>query len=138
MIKDKNPLQEIRKQWDGVLALRQRIQRNLFAGVVGGGTFSHFAADCAYNLPFLHACSVLNEALRQMSDEGVFTSTKHTLGALAKSAQHQVSWVNYGEVTKMVKERNALAHRAALLPRGDCWDYLDVIEAELRSWSIIK
>ena len=49
-----------------------------------------------------------------------------------------VSWVNYSAVTKMVEKRNDLAHRAALLPRGDCWDYLDVIEAELRSWSIIK
>ena len=138
MIKDKNALQEIRKQWDGVLALRQRIKRNLFAGAARGGTFSHFAADCAYNLPFLHACSVLNDALRQMCEEGVFTSTKHTLGALTKSAQNQVSWVNYSAVKKMVTERNSLAHRAVILPRGDCWDYLDVIEAELRSWSIIK
>ncbi len=138
MIKDKNALQEIRQQWDGVVALRQKIHRNLFASVGFGGGFSHFTADCAHNLPFLHACSVLNEALRQMRDEGVFNSTKHTLGALAKSAQHQVSWVNYAEVTKMVEARNGLAHRAVLLPRGDCWNYLDVIEAELRSWSIIK
>ncbi len=138
MIKDKDVLQEIRKQWDGVVALRRRIQVNLLASFSFGGTFSHFTADCAHNLPFLHACSVLNEALRQMRDEGVFTSTKHTLGAFAKSAQHQVSWVNYAEVTKMVGERNGLAHRAALLPRVDCWGYLEVIEAELRSWSIIK
>ena len=138
MIKDENALQEIRKQWDGVLALRQKIQRNLFGSVAGRGTFSHFVADCAHNLPFLHACSVLNEALEQMRDEGVFTGTGRTLGTLVELAQNQVSWVNYSAVTKMVEKRNDLAHRAALLPRGDCWDYLDVIEAELRSWSIIK
>ena len=138
MIKDKNALQKIRAQWDGVLALRQKIQRNLFGSVAGRGTFSHFAADCAQNLPFLHACSVLNEALEQMRDEGVFTATGRTLGTLVELAQNQVSWVNYSAVTKMVEKRNDLAHRAALLPRVDCWGYLDVIEAELRSWSIIE
>ncbi len=138
MIKDKNALQEIREQWDGVLALRQKIQRNLFGSVAGRGTFSHFVADCAHNLPFLHACSVLNEALEQMRDEGVFTGKGRTLGTLVELAQNQVSWVNYSAVTKMVEKRNDLAHRGGLLPRGDCWDYLDVIESELRSWSIIK
>ncbi len=138
MIKDKNALQEIRKQWDGVVALRGRIQVNLFAGVGSGGTFSYFAADCAYNLPFLHACSVLNEALLQVRDEGVFQCKTRTLGTLVEAAQEQIRWVNYSAITKMVEKRNDLAHRAALLPRGDCWDYLDVIEAELRSWSIIK
>ncbi len=138
MIKDKNALQEIRQQWDGVVALRQKIHRNLFASVGFGGGFSHFTADCAHNLPFLHACSVLNEALEQMRDEGVFTGKGRTLGTLVELAQNQVSWVNYSAVTIMVGKRNDLAHRAALLPRGDCWRYLDVIEAELRNWSIIK
>lgn len=138
MIKDRNVLQEIREQWDAVLALRQKIKRHLFASAGTGGSFSHFAADCAHNLPFLHACSVLNETLIQMRDEGVFTEKKWTLGALVGSAKHQVNWVNYAGVKKLVEDRNNLAHHAALLPRKDCWDNLDVIEAELRSWSIIK
>ena len=138
MIKDNNALQEIRQQWDGVVALRQKIHRNLFASVGFGGGFSHFTADCAHNLPFLHACSVLNDALEQMRDEKVFLCKSRTLGNLVKAAKQQISWVNYAEVKKLVKGRNGLAHHAALLPRSDCWHYLDVVETELRNWSIIK
>jgi len=111
MIKDNNALQEIRQQWDGVVALRQKIHRNLFASVGFGGGFSHFTADCAHNLPFLHACSVLNEALLHVRDEAVFPCKSRTLGNLVEAAQEQIRWVNYSAITKMVEKRNDLAHR---------------------------
>ena len=138
MIKDAAELNRVQKEWTVVSDLRDRIKVNLFAGFGLFGHFSHFLADCANNLPFLHACSVLNEALLQVRDEGVFQCKTRTLGNLVEAAQHQISWVNYSAVTKMVEKRNDLAHRAALLPRVDCWGYLDVIEAELRSWYIIE
>lgn len=72
MIKDAVALREIQMQWDGAVALRGKIQRHLFASSGIGGTYPAFAADCAHNLPFLHACSVLNIALEQARNEGVF------------------------------------------------------------------
>ncbi len=137
MIKNAAILGEIQMQWAGVLALRDKIQRHLFAGAAVGGTYSHFAADCAHNLPFLHACSVLNEALLQMRNENVFECKSYFLGALVKAAEHQLTWVDFQAVVKMVDERNQLAHEGTLLPRGDCWRYLSVVESELRGWSII-
>ena len=137
MIKDAGALREIQMQWAGVLALRDKIQRHLFASSGIGGHFSAFAADCAHNLPFLHACSVLNGALLQARDEGVFACKSFFLGALVEAAKHHLQWVDYLAVVEVVDKRNLLAHEGALLPRGDCWRYLSVIESELRGWSIL-
>ena len=56
MIKDAGELDRVQKEWAGVSNLRGRIKVNLFAGAGLFGHFSHFLADCANNLPFLHAC----------------------------------------------------------------------------------
>ncbi len=137
MIKDEGELDRVQKEWAGVSNLRGRIKVNLFAGAGLFGHFSHFLADCANNLPFLHACSVLNEALLQMRDEGVFPCDGRTLGALVKDAEHYLTWVDYAVVKEMVKKRNDLAHKGVLHSRKDCWRYISVIETELRAWSIV-
>ena len=137
MIKDGVTLREIQMQWAGVLALRDKIQRHLFASSGIGGVYPAFAADCAHNLPFLHACSVLNEALLQVRDEGVFACKSFFLGSLVKAAERHLKWVDYRAVVEVADKRNQLAHEGALLPRGDCWRYLSVVESELRGWSIL-
>ncbi len=134
MIKDAAVLDRVQKEWASVSVLSGRIKVNLFAGF---GHFSHFLADCANNLPFLHACSVLNEALLQVRDEGVFQCKARTLGALVKAAEHNLTWADYTAVKEMVKKRNELAHKGVLCSRKDCWRYISVIETELRGWSIL-
>jgi hypothetical protein len=137
MIEDAVALREIQIQWTGVLALREKIQRHLFSSSGIGGGYPAFAADCAHNLPFLHACSVFNEALLQARNEGLFVCQSFFLGGLVKAAEHHLKWVNYEAVVEMVDKRNQLAHHGALLPRRDCWRYLSAIESELRGWSIL-
>jgi hypothetical protein len=80
---------------------------------------------------------VLNETLLQASREGVFPCKSIFLGSLMKAARHRVTWGNYSGIAQAVAKRNALAHRGALLPRGECWRYISVIEDELRSWSVL-
>lgn len=137
MIKDAAELDRVQKEWAVVSDLRDRIKVNLFAGFDLFGHFSHFLADCANNLPFLHACSVLNEALLQVRDEGVFQCKTRTLGTLVEAAEHNLTWADYAAVKEMVKKRNELAHEGVLHSREDCWRYISVIETELRGWSIL-
>ena len=137
MIKDAVALREIQMQWAGVLALRDKIQRHVFASSGIGGVYPKFAADCAHNLSFLYACSVLNAALLQARNEGVFACKSFFLGTLVRAAEHHLKWVDYRALVEMVDKRNQLAYDGALLPRGDCWRYLSVVESELRGWSIL-
>ena len=136
MIKDRTELARIQTEWDGVCKLREKIQRHLFIG--GARGFSHDLADYAHNLPFLQACGVLNDALKQLRDEDHFPGKgRQTLGALVGAAKDKLHWVDYSAVETIVSERNDLAHRARVLPRKDCWNHISTIEAELRNWSII-
>ncbi len=110
MIKDAAELDRVQKEWAVVCDLRGRIKVNLFAGAGLFGHFSHFLANCANNLPFLHACSLLNDALLQVRDEGVFQCNNRTLGALVKAAEQNLTWADYAAVKEIVKKRNDLAH----------------------------
>jgi len=83
MIADLTALQEIRRSWNGVEVLKDRIQVGLFSAVgIIGGVYPFSVADAAHNLPFLHAYSVLNDALRQLASEGKFTCKSIFLGKL--------------------------------------------------------
>ena len=137
VIRDAIELARVQREWAGVTSLRQGVKTQLFASAGFNGHFSHFLADCANNLPFLHACSMLNEALLQMRDEGLFKCKAKTLGELVKAAEHNLRWADYAAVKEIVKKRNELAHDGVLHPRKDCWRYIDAIEAELRGWSVI-
>ena len=91
-----------------------------------------FAIHGAHNLPFLHACGVLNEALRAVD------GSRRTLGALVEEYKPpKLPWVDYDGITEIVQKRNDLAYEGLLLPRGNCWRYMSTIEAELRAWSVI-
>jgi hypothetical protein len=90
-----------------------------------------------HNLPFLHACSVLNEVLSIVANEGAFSCKSFFLGALVKASKTHINWISIVEVDSLVTKRNDLAHHGLILPRGECWQHIDVIEKELKGWTII-
>jgi hypothetical protein len=95
-------------------------------------------ANIAHNLPFLHACSVLNDILEQLRDENHFQCKGRTLGALVKESEHHLPWNNFALIKEIVWRRNGLAHHSNILPREDCWRYIDAIEQELVAWKIVN
>ncbi len=137
MINDAAALTDIRQSWEGARMLRLRVQRGL-AGLVGAGAgTSVLLADIAHNLPFLHACSVLNDTLEQLRDEGVFRSGQRTLGALVEASTGSLVWLDRATIDRMVIDRNSLAHDGVVLARAACWQYIDLIEQQLRDWAIV-
>lgn len=94
-------------------------------------------ADIPHNLPFLLACGVFNDALIYIRDAGHFSSKQRTLGALVKDGEKSLKWLDYVLIEEIVKKRNDLAHRAVIIPRGDCQRYIIALEAQLKAWKVL-
>ena len=140
MIRDATVLAEIQQNWAGVEALRAKLQRSAFATFsmpTIGGIFPFALADAAHNLPFIHAYAVLNDALKQLRDEGHFACNCFFLGALLKASQNVLAWRDFALISQGVTRRNEVAHRGQLLNRADCWKYVDAVKVELSALGII-
>ena len=138
MIKDPSALKEIRDSWSGVEALRQKLQRGLFASMGSlGGIYPFFVADAAHNLPFIHAYSVLNDALEQLAKEGKFSCKSIFLGTLLAASKPAIPWADYALIESGTGLRNGVAHDGTLIPRAECWKYIDAIKVELTQWGIL-
>jgi hypothetical protein len=138
MIADLTALEEMRSAWNGVEVLKGRIQVGLFAsGGIIGGVYPFSVADAAHNLPFLHAYSVLNDALQQLASEGKFTCKSIFLGKLLQESEKVLPWNDFALIKSGANRRNDLAHHGDVLPRDDCWKYIDAIKTELTLWGIL-
>jgi len=137
MIKDPQVLQEVRASWTGMLGLKERVQRLALGGFAQGARMMLPLADIAHNLPFLQACSTLNDCLAQLEAEGRFVSNQRTLGALVRESKTALPWSDYGAVLKAVTDRNSVAHDEPVLPRATCWAHITSIENELKAWGVI-
>jgi hypothetical protein len=137
MISDADVLAEVRKSWNGVEGLRGKVQRAFLGAVARGGVAAIFFVDAAHNVPFIHACAVLNDVLEQLQKEGHFNCNSFFLTKLVRSSKSHLPWNDLPLVEEAVKRRNNIAHRADVLPRGDCWRFIDGIRSELESWKIL-
>ncbi len=139
MIRDQSALTDIRSEWAVVRETREMIARNLAASSVGIGSIgpSHQFRNLAYNLCLLFAFSVLEHALLQLRDQGVFSSSSSKLGALIVNSKNALPWQNFVLVDRGRERRNAIAHDRVFIERAECWEYLAAIEAELHAWKIL-
>ena len=139
MITDQSALTDIRSEWGVVHKTCDMIARNLAASSFGIGSVgpSHQYRNFGYNLCLLFAFSVLEHALLQLRDEGVFSSSKSNLGALMDAGKKALPWQNFVLVDRGRETRNDIAHKRAFIEREECWKYLAAIEAELLAWKIL-
>ncbi len=138
MIQDPAVLKDIQKSWDGVSLLRKKYKGLALGSIVMGGTPAIYLADAVQNIPFIFACSVLNDTLLQLKREKHFKCKSFFLGALVKDSATILPWCNYALIDELVGKRNDLAHRSQLLPRLDCWKYIDAIREQLVAWRILE
>ena len=138
MIKDTDTLSEIKKDWRGVEALREKLQVSAFASMgMLGGLFPFTLSNAAHNTPFIHAFSVFNEVLLVLKKEGHFKCQSIFLGTLLDASEIALSWNDFCTIKTGVDRRNDVAHCAVLLERGECWKYVDAIKLELSEWGIV-
>ena len=136
MINDDTALAEIRKDWGGVEALKGKLY---LSSMVSGarGHFPFALANAAHNLPFLHACCVLDDVLKAIEKEEHFTADRKTLGGRIYGSEQSINWVNFPIIKKILTKRNGLAHKGEILERGECWEYIDALKIELLAWNIL-
>lgn len=139
MIQDKAKQADYQKEWNGVRAFQNRIQANLNAsGIMFGTGATHAIRDISHNLVLLFAFSVFEDVLKQLKAEKYFVSDNNHLGNLMHKSKKYLPWQNFPLIDEAREKRNDIAHDQTLLPRGDCWKYIDAIENELVKWGVIK
>ena len=138
MIRNSVTLAEIQREWSGVDALREQIQRSTFiSNGYTGGIHPTPLVNTAYTLPYIHAFSVLNMVLEQLKSEENFDCNSHILADLLQCSEKALPWCNFKLIRAGVKLRNNVVHRGLPLERADCWKYIDAVNAELSAWKIL-
>jgi hypothetical protein len=82
VIKDLTALQDKANAWKDVRDKQQLIQRNILFNFAQGGLTVNRLGDPLYNLVLVYAYAVLDEVLRQLREEGNFSSPRMGLGDL--------------------------------------------------------
>jgi hypothetical protein len=137
MISDPNTLKKLQQEWEGVRALRNRIKLGMVVAAVPHG-YPFILSNMAHNLPFLHACGVLNNVLEQLRDENLFKCGSKTLGSLLDASQYYLPWNDFVLMKEILDQRNKLAHHGHLILPSDCRKYIEAIEHELVTWKIVN
>lgn len=139
MINDSFLLYNICKSWEGVHKLKYSHRLVTLipgAGLIGTGSFIN---SDFWNLPFILSYSILDEVLIILKDQGVYQCNKRSpmLGKKMEASRNYIPWQDYDLVSDGRKARNKLAHEAILLPKRQCFIYIDAIEVELKAWRIL-
>jgi hypothetical protein len=134
VISNGEELTRLAGEWDGVMRMRDRLQKH--GGGAPGGHGAVTATEVIYNLPLLLAFDVLRGALRAIKKEGRFSSEGNGLRSLMKAAQDAIPWIDYKALRKGAKRRNAVARDGELFPAAVCLRDIENVAAQLRAWGI--
>lgn len=137
MIQDQAMLQELILEWHSVRKTQSFIQINIVSSFARGGILLQpFPNNCyALLLPF--GFSVLEHALQQLRDEGVFACRSSQLKKLMEASVPALSWCDFSAVDKGRDTRNKLTHEQIVPPHTDTFAALDAVERELVEWKIL-
>ena len=134
MIKDLAKKTEIVRDWEAVKKLCAGSHRQYQSS---RGYINETPPESFYNLPLVLAYCALDGVLIKLRDQGEFRCTGDFLGDRMKSSKKILPWYNYKLVSAGRIARNALAHKAKLVPKKECLIFINAIENELRAWGII-
>lgn len=133
MIRDSTIRQELSEDW----AVVRKLCRSAPSYQISGGAYVNTTyPDEYYNLPLVLAYAVMEGCLNQMRDEGLFSCKDWKLGAKMEAARH-LPWCDYKLIEAGRNARNDLAHRGLLVNKAECLRYVEAIEAELKTWSVL-
>ena len=137
MIRDAQARRDIEQQWAVVRKFCSGSHRQW--QMPGGPFINETPPESFYNLPFLLAYAVLDQVLTELIDQGTIQCSKKRplLGDRMLASAKSLPWNDYALVNKGRNARNLLAHEGALLSRTDCLNFIEGIEGELKSWTIL-
>jgi len=128
---------ELKREWEGVIKMRERMRLLVVATFAGGAITGRALADVMYNLPVLLAFDVLGQALTAMRDEKLFACPRKFLGDLMDGSKSALPWIQFNNLRDGVRRRNEIAHDGMLFDSVQCLQDIASIEEQLVAWSII-
>jgi len=140
MIEDETIRADLNIQWIVVRKLCAASHRQYMVAGAGGATFvNETPPDDYYNLPLVLAFAVLDQALDAHIQQGTFkcSGERPPLGAKMSASRNALPWQDYQLVEHGKCARNALAHEAKIIPKTDCFNFIDGIERELKAWAAV-
>lgn len=137
MITDQSVLANLIAEWNFVRRSQKMVTTNTLGAFAQGAIQTSQFTDFCHNLVLIQAYSVLNDILLQFRDEGQFACKGRELGLLMNASKSVLPWCDFAVVAEGKDRRNDIAHRSAVIPRADCWKYMDAIERELLAWRVI-
>src|SRR5690349_25003410 len=138
MIKSPDDLERIRASWRTVRDVDARVKSGQNARIFTLVSDVAGIPEIAESLLLVFGTSVLEDALKQLKEEGAFACPRFELKALMRASRDALPWVNFDAVDTCRDRRNAVAHRREFLRRGEYASYLDDIERELLAWQILE
>ena len=138
MVTDLPTLENLRQSWHTVRVTQAMIQANtaplIFSMVPAATGFARLPES----LLLVFGVSVLEDALRQICDEGAFSSKRKQLGSLMEASRSVVPWKNFDAVHQIRERRNGIAHDRAFLAADQCSIDLDTLAVELIAWGVLE
>lgn len=135
MINDPQVRAEITQQWAVVRRFCVGSHRQY---LVGGVFVNETPPEEFYNLPLILAFAVLDQVLTELINQGEIPKPQRALlGARVLASSTVLQWINYALVDEGKTVRNKLAHEARLIGKLECLAFIEAIEVELKSWSIL-
>ena len=125
---------DIQQQWDAIQSLCSDGHRMVIAG---GSMIQETRPNDSYNLPFVLAYALLDQALNVLIQQGAFSCSDWQLQRKMKASKGTLNWVNYALVDAGRDDRNKLAHQAELFTKELCLKYVRAVGDELDAWGLI-
>ena len=140
MIKDAEDRESIVAQWKTVRRYEAMMKTNTLGAFADGALLTPDFLNGCNTLVCIFAFAVLERVLRILLREGACPEPpegRTGFKALMNSSQTALPWVDFALVAEGRDERHKAAHGLKIIPRADCWRYINAIERELVAWGVL-
>ena len=145
MVEDQEVLESVRAQWANARKMEQRMKVLTNVGGFLPIPLPNPVRDVGHNLVLLFGFEPFAEVLYEFVKQGTITlqgenpqeSKQRKIKRILKNGKDQVEWQDWDLIDTINKARNDVAHGRTVLGRGQCWQYLDALEHQLRAWGIL-
>jgi hypothetical protein len=137
MITDPLALQHVRDSWETVRESERAAGLTMVKAFLSGLPAGTAPAELFWGLLVLFAYSVVEDALLELRDQGVFACQKSNLKELMERSKTGLTWLDFAVADEGRERRNDVAHRRMRFPPAQCKRYIESVEAELKGWGIL-
>ena len=137
MIKNEEDRESIIKQWKAVRLYQAMVRTNTVGAFAGGAVLMPDFLNGCNTLVLIFAFAVFERTLQILRSENAYPEPpegRTGFKALMLASRTSLPWIDFDLMSEGRDERHRAAHGLKIVPRAECWRYIDAIERELVSW----